>query len=330
LVDGFPLGAALWILIIKQFEFFIAREWARAQASRLTRGGACRYDFGMIGSQDIVAREVPFAIEMRGVGVMRDSRWILRDVHWNVAPGTIAAVVGPNGSGKSTLARIVAAHLWPTAGHCAVLGGVFGQTNLPELRNQIRLVQAAGPYDVDPALTAREVVLTGFFGSIGLYRAASDFMNQEAIQLLGQIGLEQVIEHSYGTLSSGEKVRGLIARAMITRPRLLILDEPTAGLDILAREQVLATVEMLQRLPDAPTVILITHHVEELPPATSQVLLLSEGKMAASGTLQQVLRPEILSKVYGVQVDVRNNGGRYYLEIHPSAWEELLDKNTNR
>src|ERR1700722_446103 len=116
------------------------------------------------------------AIDLRGVGVMRDNRWILRDIDWTVAAGTMAAVLGPNGSGKSTLARIAACHLWPTAGDVAVLGGKFGETSLPELRHRIRLVQAAGPYDIDPSLTAREVVLTGFFGSIGLYDEVTDEM----------------------------------------------------------------------------------------------------------------------------------------------------------
>ncbi len=117
---------------------------------------------------------------MRGVGVMRDGRWILRDINWTVPVGSLSAILGPNGSGKSTLARIAACHLWPTAGECTVLGGRFGQANLPELRRRIRLVQPAGPYDVDPALTAREVVLTGYFGSIGLYHEADRKMNAQA------------------------------------------------------------------------------------------------------------------------------------------------------
>jgi iron complex transport system ATP-binding protein len=269
------------------------------------------------------------AIDLRGVGILRADRWILKDIDWSVERGTIAAVLGPNGSGKSTLARIIACHLWPTAGHCAVLGGVFGEANLPALRQQIRLVQAAGPYDVDPSISAMEVALTGFFGSIGLYEHATQAMEAEAQRLLRLIGLEKVIDHSYASLSSGEKVRSLIARAMVTRPELLILDEPTAGLDLLAREQVLATVQVMMRLAHGPTVVLITHHVEELPPGTGQVLLLSQGRAAAQGTLKQVLRPEILSAVYGVEVSVRTSGGRYFLEIHPSAWDELIPRDVD-
>jgi iron complex transport system ATP-binding protein len=262
---------------------------------------------------------------MRGVGVMRDGRWILRDIDWTVEPGSLAAVLGPNGSGKSTLARIAAGHLWPTAGECVVLGGKFGAANLPELRKQIRLVQPAGPYDVDPSLSAREVVLTGFFGSIGLYGKVTEAMRDEAGQLLARVGLQDVVDHTYSTMSSGERVRSLIARAMITRPRLLVLDEPTAGLDLLGRERVLATIQMLLNLSDAPTVIFITHHVEELPPTTGQLILLQDGRLAARGSMADVLREDVLSRVYGFSVQVRQSAGRYYLEIHPSAWEALLD-----
>jgi len=264
------------------------------------------------------------AIEMRGVGVMRDSRWILRDIDWQVEAGTLAAILGPNGSGKSTLARIAGCHLWPTAGECSVLGQRFGEANLPELRKRIRLVQAAGPYDVDPSLTSLEVALTGFFGSIGLYQQASEAMTEQARQTLKLLGLGAVIEHPYSSLSSGERMRALIARALVTRPGLLILDEPTSGLDPLAREQVLGTIQMLLESAGSPTILLITHHIEELPPATSQVLLLSEGKAAASGTMEAVLRSEILTGAFGFPVEVRQSGGRYYLEVHPMAWRELL------
>ncbi len=119
-------------------------------------------------------------------------------------------------------------------------------------------------------------------------------------------------------------MRSLIARAIVTQPALLILDEPTSGLDVLAREQVLATVQSLLESAGAPTVILITHHIEELPPTTSQVLLLADGRPAAIGAMDGVLRSEILSRTFGVPVEVRTAGGRYYLEVHPIAWKNLL------
>jgi iron complex transport system ATP-binding protein len=261
---------------------------------------------------------------MRGVGLLREGRWILKDVSWSVKSGECVAILGPNGSGKSTLARIIGCHLWPTEGECAVLGGVFGRASLPELRKSIRLVQSAGPYDIDPALSAREVVLTGFFSSLNLYDRPTPPQIAEAQRLLGFVGLSHVAEQAYTRLSSGERVRSLLARAMAARPRLCLLDEPTAGLDLLAREQVLATVQQLATSPDAPTILMITHHVEELPPATTKVLLLDNGRVAASGGVAEVLQSEILSKVYGCPVEVKAAGGRFYVQVHPGAWGELL------
>jgi len=270
----------------------------------------------------------PSAIQLNGVGVQRAERWILRDVNWRIDSGACVAILGPNGSGKSTLTRILAGHLWPTAGEVNVLGGQFGETSLPELRKQIRLVQAAGPYDVDPELTCHQVVLTGFFSTIGLYAETTARQQAEADRMIRQVGLGHVREHRYSTLSSGERVRALIARALVVRPSLLLLDEPTAGLDLLAREQVLATVQRMFEPSAAdeppPTTIMITHHVEELPPAISQILLLSEGRPAALGTPAQVLDAAVLSPVYGCPVQVRRSGPRAYLEVHPDAWEGLL------
>jgi iron complex transport system ATP-binding protein len=272
------------------------------------------------------------AIELKDVSLRRGETWILRDVSWSVPAGACAAVLGPNGSGKSTLTRVLACHMWPTKGSVSVVGGKFGEASLPELRKDIRLVQSAGPYDVDPQLTAHEAVLTGYFGSIGLYDPVTDGMRDRASELLDHVGLSHVASHSYATLSSGERVRTLIARALALRPKLLLLDEPTSGLDLLAREQVLAIVQRLiepssgagNGQPPPPTVLLITHHVEELPPATSHVLLLSEGRAAAVGTPAEVLRADVLSRVYRCPLEVRRQGGRFYIEVHPAAWDDLL------
>ncbi|HEY7089353.1 MAG TPA: ATP-binding cassette domain-containing protein [Tepidisphaeraceae bacterium] len=268
----------------------------------------------------------PAGIELKGVGVKRGERWILRDIDWTVPAGSCAAILGPNGSGKSTLARILSGYIWPTAGEVAIDGHRFGETDLNDLRHSIRLVQAAGPYDVDPELSARGVVLTGLFGTIGLFDAVPEHEIAHADQLLTTVGLSEVSDHIYATLSSGERVRALIARALIHRPRLLLLDEPTAGLDLLAREQVLATLQtLLADKEHSPTIVMITHHVEELGPLTSEVLLLSEGTIAAQGQPQNVLQDRILSSVYRCPLRVLAENSRYYVRVDPGAWKTLLD-----
>lgn len=265
------------------------------------------------------------AICLRGVGFRREGRWILDDIHWSVPAGTCAAIVGPNGSGKSTLTRIIAGHLWPTVGEVSVLGQTFGQVDLHSLRRELRLVQSSSPVEMDPDLTAMQVVLTGYFGTLGLYDPITDEMSLRAAEVLDHVGLHAVADHRYTTLSNGERMRTLIARALVVSPRLLMLDEPTAGLDLLAREQILATVQALfEGSFPAPTVLFITHHLEELPPATSQVLILGEGKAVAAGPPQEVLRAEVLSPVYGCPMQVRHEAGRYYVQVHPGAWQGIL------
>jgi iron complex transport system ATP-binding protein len=270
----------------------------------------------------------PPAIHLQNVGFRRAETWILRNINWTIPQGICAAILGPNGSGKSTLTRILACHEWPTEGASSILGGQFGGANLLELRKSIRLVQPAGPYDIDGELTTRQVVLTGFFGTLGLYDRTDASMQTEADRLLEQVGLAHVRDHTYSTLSSGERVRSLIARALVREPRLLLLDEPTAGLDLLAREQVLATVQALfddqTTLP--PTVVLITHHVEELPPATSEILLLDQGRVGAQGTPAEVLRDDVLARVYRCPIKVRAEGARHYVQVHPDAWRGLLHR----
>ena len=266
------------------------------------------------------------AIELSSVGFRRDGRWILQGIDWTVEAGTCSAILGPNGSGKSTLTRIIAGHLWPTAGRVRVLGETFGQVDLHALRRDLRLVQSTSAVEMDPELTAHEVALTGFFGTLGLYDPFDQRMREESLEVLDRVGLHHVAEHRFTTLSSGERMRCLIARALVIRPRLLVLDEPTAGLDLLAREQVLATVQRMFETESPPAVVFITHHLEELPPATENVLLLGEGRAAAQGQPQEVLKADVLAPIYGCPMQVAHSGGRYYVQVHPQAWASLLSR----
>jgi iron complex transport system ATP-binding protein len=266
-------------------------------------------------------------LSLSNVGVLRGERWLVRDVSWSLPAGACGAILGPNGSGKSTLARVIAGYLWSTRGDVRVDGRHFGEVDLNELRRSIRLVQAAGPYDVDTNLTARQVALTGLFGTIGLFDPTTPEHEARADDWLERVGLSKLRDQPYSKMSSGERVRALIARALIGRPHVLLLDEPTAGLDLLAREQVLATVQAMfsdQTSHAAPTVVMITHHTEELPPATSSVLLLDAGTVAASGPPDEVLRDEVLARVYRCPLTVTSRGGRYYTHVDASAWPAML------
>jgi iron complex transport system ATP-binding protein len=267
------------------------------------------------------------AIDLRNVTVNRGSRKILDNISWSVTAGACAAILGPNGSGKSTLARVIMGQMWPTSGEVRILGRLFGETDLNELRESIRLVQAAGVVEFDPEETVAGIVLTGFFGTVGLYHDITPAMTRRANQLIRQVGLRAEATQAFRTLSSGERMRCLIARALVLEPRLLILDEPTAGLDVLAREQVLCTVQQLVReSKNPPAVLMITHHVEELMPETKHVLVLKAGKIAAVGLPREVLTTAVLSRVYEFPVKVTRRGGRFWLQVHSNAWEVLKRK----
>jgi iron complex transport system ATP-binding protein len=255
------------------------------------------------------------AINAAGVGVVRDGRWLIRDIRWQVSAGECVAIVGHNGSGKSTLAKAVCGYIYPTAGELTVLGRRFGETNLNELRESVRLVQATASIEIDMEQSVLDIVLSGFFGSLTLdYHEITPAMRREAVRHAKQMGLAKVIDHPFRTLSSGERVRAWIARALTVRPQLLILDEPTAGLDVVAREQMLHTIDKLHGLKrHRPTIVMITHHLEELPTATSQVLLLREGKMLAAGRPRDVLTSDTISQAYRFPLTVSRRARRYFV-----------------
>ena len=261
------------------------------------------------------------AIQLTNVGVRRGETWLVRGIDWTVRGGEIAAIVGPNGSGKSTLARLLTGYLFPTVGTCRVLGETYGSVDLNQMRQDIRLIQAGGPFEADPDLTARQIVQTGAFGTLGLFCKVSDADQRRADELIAQVGLGGVADRLWLTLSTGERVRTLVARAFVRPPKLLLLDEVSNGLDWLAREQVLAALHRMASGEQHPTTMLmITHHLEELLPTTSAVLLLKRGQVAASGLPAQVLTDRTLSAAYDCPVTVHTENGRYYPRVDPSAW----------
>lgn len=274
----------------------------------------------------------PPAIDARDLVLRRGSTTILDHVTCRVERGQAVAILGPNGCGKTTFARTLVGQLFPTAGSLRVLGQTLGHTDIRALRKRIGLVNPTTDNNfahvtgavVDASLTTTDAVCTGYFASVGLYDVPTAQQRDHARQLLGSVGLSHRLDHTLGQLSTGEQRRALIARALVHTPELLILDEPTAGLDLRGREQVLATVDQLLSSPNPPAVLMITHHVEELPRQTMQVFLMQNGRFVAQGLPEQVITPEQLSSVFGCKVFVQQRHGRYWLEVLPEAWLDLV------
>ncbi|MEX2212849.1 MAG: ATP-binding cassette domain-containing protein [Phycisphaeraceae bacterium] len=282
---------------------------------------------------------MPPAVEITDLHLTRAGTPILRGVSCTIPAGTYTAILGPNGCGKTTLTRAITGAMFFTQGSVRVLGETIGRTDIRALRKRISVVNpTASTADahtsgavVDAELSATEAAITGFFGTIGLYDRPSDEQRTRTRQLLCEVGLSHRLDHRFSLLSTGEQRRCLIARALVHRPELLILDEPTAGLDVSGREHVLATIEAIlasqEKAPaDQPrtSVIMITHHVEELSPRASQVMLMKDGQFTRIGKPHDVITPETLTETFGCKVFVRTLHGRWWLEVLPEAWIDLV------
>ncbi len=249
---------------------------------------------------------------MRGVAVVRDRATLLSDVDWEIREGERWVVLGPNGAGKTTLLQVAAAALFPTRGTVDLLGERFGRTDLGELRTRVGLSSAALAERVPGQEKALDVVVTAAYGVIGRWREAYDDDDVDrACELLGRVGLRAFAERRFGTLSEGERKRVLLARALMTDPELLLLDEPAAGLDLGAREALLHLLSRLARDPTSPPSVLVTHHVEEVPVGTTHALLLARGRSIAAGPVAQVLTARALSRAFGLPLTVTSVDGRY-------------------
>jgi iron complex transport system ATP-binding protein len=253
------------------------------------------------------------AIEAVGLEKSFGNTRAVAGVDLAVPAGAIYGVLGPNGAGKTTLLRLAAAELHPSEGTVDVLGERLGRVNVFELRTRIGLCSAALTQRVPGDERVRDVVVSAGYGVLGRWREhydAADVARAEA--LLDALGVRGLAGRPFGTLSSGERKRTLIARALMTDPELLLLDEPAAGLDLGGREDLVARLGELAMDPDAPTTILVTHHVEEIPPGFTHLLLLADGAVVADGLLQDVLTSENLSAAFGQSLEVQRAGDRYF------------------
>ena len=258
-------------------------------------------------------RGVPESVlTLSGVWVRRGTAWIVRDVSWSVMPDDHWVVLGPNGAGKSTLVSLAATRLHPTRGTVEVLGETMGMSDVFDIRPRIGLV-GAGLSDAIPARErVRDVVLTASWGITGRWREAYEAADERrAVSLLELMGIGDLAERAYGTLSDGERKRAQIARALMSDPEMLLLDEPAAGLDLGGREALVRRLADMAASPTAPTSVLVTHHVEEIPPGTTHALLMRDGTVVAQGPIAHVLRAETLSIAYGIGIRVDHVDGRW-------------------
>jgi iron complex transport system ATP-binding protein len=252
-------------------------------------------------------------VHMSGVGVRRGSKHLLADVDWSVELDERWVILGPNGAGKTTLLRLAAAELHPSTGEVHVLGEKLGRVDVFELRPRIGFCSAAVITRVPPREKVIDVVVSAGYAVLGRWREAYDQLDTgRALDLCESLGIGDLTEREFGTLSEGERKRTIIARALMTDPEMLLLDEPAAGLDLGGREDLVARLSELARDPDAPASILVTHHVEEIPPGFTHLLLVADGGIVAQGLIEDVLTSENLSKTFGQELELDRLGDRYF------------------
>lgn len=252
-------------------------------------------------------------IDFRGVMLRRGGRSLVGPVDWQVELDERWVVIGPNGAGKTSLLRIAAAMEYPSEGIATVLGERLGRVDMGELRQRVGLSSSALAERVPDSELVRDLVVSAGYAVLGRWRERYDEVDYDrAVDTLESVGAEHLTDRTYGTLSEGERKRVLIARALMTDPELLLLDEPAAGLDLGGREELVARLSDLAADPDSPALVLVTHHVEEIPPGFSHCLILSEGQVVAAGLLNDVMTAENLSTAFGQSIAVDVIDGRYF------------------
>jgi len=249
---------------------------------------------------------------MADVGVRRGQSWLLQDVNWTVDAADRWVVVGPNGAGKTTALSIAATRMFPTIGTVSVLGQRMGQVDIADLRPRVGFASSALLRDIPMHEKAADVVMTSAYGVTGRWREAYEAEDRaRAHSLLNDWGASSYAERPFASLSEGERKRVLIARALMSDPELLLLDEPGAGLDLTGREELVGMLATFAQKSDSPTLVLVTHHLEEIPPGITHALLLGQGRMVAAGPLGQTLTNQLVSRTFGMNVDVRRIGERW-------------------
>ncbi|HEX9031479.1 MAG TPA: ATP-binding cassette domain-containing protein [Streptosporangiaceae bacterium] len=257
-------------------------------------------------------------LRLRGVGVCRDQSLLLREVSWTVRDDERWVVVGPNGAGKTTLLQVAAGLILPTEGTAEVLGEPVGEADLAELRSRVGISSAAVAEQVPRGEKVIDLVMTAGYGILG--RGAEDYDSFDvvrAVDLLDAVGCAHLIRRQFGTLSEGERKRVQIARSLMADPEMLLLDEPAAGLDLGGREEVLSRIAALARDPASPVLVLVTHHVEEVPESFTHAMLMRKGKVLAAGPIEQVFTEPNLSQCFGIPLILQRIGARWMARAVP-------------
>ena len=251
-------------------------------------------------------------LALAGVSVVRGSTTLLDDVTWEVEEGERWVVLGANGAGKTTLLQVAAARLHPSSGVAGILGEVLGTVDVFELRPRIGLASASLAERIPLREVVHNVVVTASYGVVGRWREEYHHLDHaRAAELLEAMGVEHLADRTFGTLSEGERKRVQIARALMTDPELMLLDEPAAGLDLGGREDLVGRLGELAADLTAPAMVLVTHHVEEIPPSFTDALLLRAGRVVAAGPLEPTLTDANLSETFGLPLHVERRGERW-------------------
>jgi len=263
--------------------------------------------------EHVVQPDPDLLIDFSDLTIRRSGHTLVGPITWRVELDERWVVLGPNGAGKTSLLRVAAAETHPTSGAAYLLGEQLGRVAVNELRPRIGLSSAAVAARVPPEEKVSDLVVSAGYAVLGRWRERYDDIDTDrAIDMLESLGAEHLLDRSYGTLSEGERKRVLIARALMTDPELLLLDEPAAGVDLGGREELVERVGDLAEDPNAPAMVLVTHHVEEIPPGFTHGLLLNEGVVVAQGLLSDVLTSENLSEAFRQSIALEQVDGRYF------------------
>jgi iron complex transport system ATP-binding protein len=251
-------------------------------------------------------------VELAGVSIVRNGSTLINNISWEIDESDRWVIIGPNGAGKTTLLQVISAQIHPSSGVAGLLGEVLGTVDVFELRPRIGLTSAALAERIPRGERVHDVVVSASYAVVGRWREQYDELDHErASELLAQLGIDRLANRTFGTLSEGERKRVQIARALMTDPELLLLDEPAAGLDLAGRESLVTTLGELAQDQYAPATVLVTHHVEEIPNGITHAMLLKAGEIMAVGPLRDTLTADNLTKTFEVDLSLVEADGRW-------------------